>query len=327
MKVGLKRFKLELECVRTYVRIIAMPKVAKTIKISAHHEQWLDAHNINFSAWIRKKIDAEIERENIRTADGPCKAVILAAGKDKDLFPLTEDRPKAMLDIKGRSILEWQVELLKRVGITEIAVVRGYKKQMINLPGLRYFDNDDYETTGTLMSLLAARDFLDNTTIVLYGDILFDTGTIRRLLADGDTTTLVVDKGWKKRYLSSLEGHPLPPELATLHESEQAIEISSLTVGMQENNGASEFIGLAKLASSACEVLKNLFAGASLNGQSGINKAGLNLQEASFIEFIQALLKRGEKVTALEIWRNWIEVDTFEDYRNAWIHINDLMDY
>ncbi len=303
-----------------------MSKVAKTIKIGLRHEQWLNAHDINFSAWIRKKIDAEIERENIGTAAGLCKAVILAAGKDKDLFPLTEDRPKAMLDIKGRSILEWQVELLKRVGITEIAVVRGYKKQMINLPGLHYFDNDDYETTGTLMSLSAARDFMDSSTIVLYGDILFDTGTMRRLLAEGDTTTLVVDKGWKKRYLDSLEGHPLPPELATLHESDQAIEISSLTVGMQDNNGASEFIGLARLAPSACDILKNMYAGASPNGQSEIKEAELNLQEASFIEFIQALLKRGEKVTALEIWRNWIEVDTFEDYRNAWIHIDELRD-
>lgn len=312
---------------RTYVRIIAMPKVAKTIKISTHHEQWLEANNINFSAWIREKIDAEMGQLNKRPDDKQYKAVILAAGKDSDLFPLTEDRPKAMLDIKGRSILEWQVELLRQVGINEIAVVRGYQKQMINLPALLYFDNDDYENTGSLVSLFAAREFIDRTTIVLYGDILFEISILQRLIEEKDTTTLVVDRGWKKHYLDSREGHPLPPELATLQERDREIEISSLTVGMQENNSNSEFIGLAKLSPSAGAILKDFYEKVYNPDQPEAKKKAMHLLKASFIEFIQELLNRGENVTALEIWRNWIEVDTFEDYRNAWIHINDLMDY
>ena len=303
-----------------------MPKIAKTIKINIDHEQWLNNQDINFSAWIREKLDAEIEGEISRTTGGRYKAVILAAGEDQNLFPLTGDRPKAMLDIKGRSILEWQLDSLKQVGINEIAVVRGYKKQMINLPGLHYFDNDDYKTTGILASLLAARDFLGGTTIVLYGDLIFDIGTLRRLLVDRDATTLVVDKGWKKRYSDSLEGHPLSPELATLQESDQAIEIRSLAAGARADDNASEFIGLAKLAPSACEFLKNIQFGSSTASNSGVVENVLDAKNASFIEFIQTLLMRGEKVTALEIWRNWIDVDTFEDYRNAWNNINEITD-
>ena len=49
-----------------------------------------------------------------------------------------------------------------------------------------------------------------------------------------------------------------------------------------------------------------------------------NIRKASFVDFVQELLDRKEKVSALEIWRNWIEVDTFEDYRQAWHLIDDL---
>ncbi len=84
------------------------------------------------------------------------RAVILAAGADQGLLPLTQDRPKCMLDVKGRTILDRQVGLLHSCGIRDIAVVRGYKKEGIRVPGLAYFDNDQFETTGEAVSLFAA---------------------------------------------------------------------------------------------------------------------------------------------------------------------------
>ncbi len=48
------------------------------------------------------------------------------------------------------------------------------------------------------------------------------------------------------------------------------------------------------------------------------------VQKASFVNFIQELIDRNEKVTALEIWRSWIDIDTFEDYRNSWKLIENI---
>ena len=72
-------------------------------------------------------------------------------------LPLTEDRPKSMLDIKGRTILERQIDTLRACGVKDIAVVRGYKKDMVTVPGVRYYDNDRFAATGELGSLFAAR--------------------------------------------------------------------------------------------------------------------------------------------------------------------------
>jgi phosphoenolpyruvate phosphomutase len=57
------------------------------------------------------------------------RAIILAAGFDERLMPLVTDRPKAMLEVKGKSILERQVDALQQTGVRQVAVVRGYKKK------------------------------------------------------------------------------------------------------------------------------------------------------------------------------------------------------
>lgn len=295
-----------------------MSKVAKTIKISMRQEAWLKSQNLNFSEWVREKLDEEIGRQHTAGADNRYKAVILAAGKDKNLFPLTEDIPKTMLDVKGKTILQRQVEMLRLAGIKDIAVVRGYQKQQIHYPGLTYFDNDDYQKTGSLISLFTAREFMDREVLVLYGDILFESGILQRLINTEDRTTLVVDRGWKKHYQASLEGHPFPPELTMLSEKGEEIKINSVGVGLPETDSTSEFIGLAKLSSQACSTLKDVCEKMYLkNPQQSFHQAG-NIKKASFIDFIEELLSRGEQVSGLEIWRTWIDIDTFEDYRNAW---------
>jgi len=301
-----------------------MPKVTKTIKISLHHEEWLQSNTINFSKWIRDKIDEEISAESKTTTDNKYKAVILAAGKDSNLFPLTENIPKALLDIKGKTILQRQIETLHGVGIYDIAVVRGYKKESINYPHLAYFDNDEFENSGTLASLFCAGEFMNTTTIVLYGDILFEKEVLKRLMKETDTTTLVVDRGWKKRYSASREGRPLPPELTTTAEKGADIEINSIGTDLPETSATSEFIGLASLSPGACACLKEIYKKIYLANKKQRFHNAVSIEKASFIDFIQELLDRREKVSALEIWRNWIEVDTFEDYRQAWNLINEL---
>jgi len=301
-----------------------MTKISKTIKISLQHEQWLKSKNINFSEWIRTKLDEEI-RQKLVTGGEKLKAVILAAGKDKNLFPLTEDIPKTLLDIKGKTILERQIEMLKSVGISEIAVVRGYKKERINFPNLAYFDNDDYENTGILVSLFTAREFMDVNTIVLYGDILFGTDILKKLIEIQNDTTLVVDRGWQKRYQIGQEDHPFPPELTTISERGQEIRINAVGVDISETNSTSEFIGLARLSSNACSILRDIYKKIYCIDQDRIFHKSQQIRKASLIDFIQELLNRGEKVSALEIWRTWIDIDTFEDYRSAWKSYNTIV--
>jgi phosphoenolpyruvate phosphomutase len=299
-----------------------MTKVAKTIKIETTHEEWLKSKNLNFSEWVRNKLDQEIRETQQGNSGNTFKAVILAAGEDKSLFPLTEEIPKTLLDIKGKTILERQIQLLRNVGIHDIAVVRGYKKHRIDYPDLLYFDNDAYENSGSLLSLLVANEFLDTDTIVLYGDILFESEILTRLLASKEDTTLVVDRGWKKRYQDSKEGHALQPELTTLAEGDETTKV--VGIGMAESDLSSEFIGLAKLSLSSLEILKDVHKSKYLKDPEQKFHNSNSLRKASVLDFVQELIEQHENINALEIWRSWIDVDTFEDYRNSWKLIEEL---
>ena len=71
------------------------------------------------------------------------KALILAAGQGKRLLPLTEDRPKAMLDVGGNSMIGWQVDALAAKGVDDIVVVTGFRAEVIGetLSALREVQN------------------------------------------------------------------------------------------------------------------------------------------------------------------------------------------
>src|SRR3989338_1144410 len=138
------------------------------------------------------------------------RAVILAAGFEEQLLPLTEDRPKAMLDIKGQTILERQVALLRSVGIAEVAVVLGYRAEAINLPDITYYENPKYKTHGIAASLFAAEAALQGHVVILYGDILFDRMILERQLACSGDVNLVVDRAWPQTLREVFQGSAPP---------------------------------------------------------------------------------------------------------------------
>jgi NDP-sugar pyrophosphorylase family protein len=110
-----------------------------------------------------------------------CKAVILAAGEGTRLRPLTLDRPKPMLPIAGRPLLERVVLWLRGYGVTDLAINLHYRSEAIRDHfgdggrfgvAIRY----SYEPTlrGAAGALKPLQAFLDTTFIVVYGDVLTD---------------------------------------------------------------------------------------------------------------------------------------------------------
>src|SRR5437867_3186264 len=80
------------------------------------------------------ELKANEERFLFAGGEAP-RAIILAAGFEPQLMPLIEDRPKTMLDVKGRTILERQVVTLGRCGVRDVVVVRGYRKDQVAVAG------------------------------------------------------------------------------------------------------------------------------------------------------------------------------------------------
>jgi len=111
------------------------------------------------------------------------QAVIMAGGKGTRLIELTKDElPKPMIPVNGKPILEWQIECLRRNGITEICLIIGHLGEKIR----EYFKNgSDFGVSlsyyseevplGTAGALAHIRDFLtDEFFLLVYGDVIFD---------------------------------------------------------------------------------------------------------------------------------------------------------
>jgi phosphoenolpyruvate phosphomutase len=120
-------------------------------------------------------------------------AIILAASRGEELHELTLTRPKTMISISGKSILQRLVEDLKSQCVHNITVVGGYRAEAINVPGVSMVNNPDYAGSKDLSSLRCALDKVGKHTVIVYGDLLARRYIIRDLLKTNKALTIVVD--------------------------------------------------------------------------------------------------------------------------------------
>lgn len=102
------------------------------------------------------------------------RAVILAAGQGKRLRPLTDTLPKSLLAIRGKSILDYQLEALRRNQVRDITIVVGHLGHLIErcAGNCRILWNHRYANTNTIYSLYLA-SLPRGDVVVLHGDVLF----------------------------------------------------------------------------------------------------------------------------------------------------------
>jgi phosphoenolpyruvate phosphomutase len=265
------------------------------------------------------------ERDYLPADSESVKAVILAAGFDRRLMPLVSDRPKAMLEVKGKPILERQIDALQQTGIRQIAVVRGYKKEQIALPNVKYYDNDAFEESGELESLLRAGAELSGAVIVMYGDILFDRNILERLLQSGDDITLVCDRSWPDTRadrdpagIDLVVESPTPRRHHRFLADAQPVSVAVIGQTIDPMIATAEFIGMAKLSARGCQILGEVYRDLRERGESVAVHEATSLRTAKLTDLIHEVIQRGHTVSSVGIYQGWLEVDTFDDYRRAW---------
>lgn len=112
------------------------------------------------------------------------KVIILAAGRGSRLGKRTEDRPKCMCMLQGRTLLDRCMESLTAAGFPaeDTGIVTGYRNDMFTVPKVTYFHNSVWEKTNMFYSLTMARPWLkEEACIVCYSDIVFSPGAVRKL--------------------------------------------------------------------------------------------------------------------------------------------------
>jgi phosphoenolpyruvate phosphomutase len=275
----------------------------------------------------------EDERRFLPVGGEKLTAIIAAAGFEKQLLPLIEDKPKCLLDIKGKTILERQVATLNESNIKEIALVRGYKKEAITLPNIRYYDNDRYEDTGELFSLFCAENEMKGRCLFLYGDIIFEAAVLEKLLKSSADISLVVDLAWYDQQQHGQSAPHIKPDLVSLQDPpgqsylfryitpDEQNRILKIGQHIPHEQAHGEFIGLAMFSERGIEAFKQVYRAAQEKFQNtGFHEAG-SLNKASFTDMIQELIDTGHSVNCVPTFKGWMEVDSFEEYQQAWAKI------
>jgi choline kinase len=242
------------------------------------------------------------------------KAIILAAGEGKRLRPLTNNTPKCLVNLFGKSLLQWQIETFRSCQIDDISVVTGYRSKLVDLPGLKFFQNKKFETTNMVESLFCASQELNEQTIVSYGDIIFEKKVLDKLIQSKADFSVIVDKNWK-RYWEIRFDNPLNDvESLKIDTDDNITSIGQKTQKINEIEG--QYIGLMKFQNAGLEKIKKFYE--KTKSQSTNNSNPLNplvsFQQSFMTDFLQGLINDGCKLKAVEIENGWLELDTINDY-------------
>ncbi|MES4992387.1 phosphocholine cytidylyltransferase family protein [Phyllobacterium sp. 22229] len=131
----------------------------------------------------------------------PKKAVILAAGFGSRLRPLTDLRPKPLVEVNGTPILHNALRNLETLGVEEVTIVVGYRKDAIQYAcgsrfgglEINYVESAVFEKTGSAYSLWLAREaLLQGDCYLLEGDVFFEVNALRYLTINNVANTSAV---------------------------------------------------------------------------------------------------------------------------------------
>ena len=238
-------------------------------------------------------------------------AIILAASRGSAMGSLTEEMPKSMLEIKERPILSHIVDVYNSHGIKEITVVRGFQKDAIDLPNLRYVDNDEYADTSELVSFQKALVgiSLNQDLFVSFGDVLFKPYLLQLMDGFEDEIVIVVDTQWqdsvnKERAADYV--HCSEPHSRDSYSHEIFLKISAENLDPKIIDG--EWMGVAKFSKNIIPVINE-----SMNKM----RKDTGFDAAKFHHLFTHLVSEGIKVKVVYTTGHWLDIDTLEDLLRA----------
>ena len=251
------------------------------------------------------------------------KVVILAAGQGTRLRPLTDDRPKCMVEVNGRSILDRQFDTMHECGIkdSDITVVAGYRSDVLRNKfadtEIDVIVNENFETTNMVCSLMCARKLMETQEEILisYGDIIYNGVVLKKILASDEAATVIVDDGWYSYWRERCE-NPLDDAETLMFDGEDYLtEIGQKTTDLSKVQ--SQYIGLMRFKNNGLQAMLDLAKEAEERTKKGIGpwRTTRTYQKMYMTDLLQGMIDEGNKLKAVHIERGWFEIDDQEDLK------------
>ncbi len=251
--------------------------------------------------------NAELEAAERRYLPGAStpRAIVLAASRG-ELGELTRERPKCMVDVRGRPLLHHLVGTLQSGGIRRITVVRGYGREAVAADGIETVDNERFAETGEAFSLGCARHLITGATVLVYGDVLFRGYFLDAIGRSAGDIVLAVD-GSRKANGRPRDLVATDRPYAGEYLDDSPVRLVEMSSTLAPDSVAGEWIGLARLTAAGAELVRNEIGRMEEEG----------LLERADLPLLFTRIARDHPVAVQFFDGHWLDVDTMGDLAAA----------
>jgi len=243
------------------------------------------------------------------------KAIILAAGKGSRMCKLTQNIPKPLLNINGKSIIERQLSSLKQNGILDIIIVIGPHYEKFNFKNVVCVNNLDYKKHDTLGSFMTARDYMNDEIITTYADQIFEEKIFKSMTKFTGDIGIAVDLDWEKNYVNR-DQHPKSEAENVLINGNEILELRKNISECKENEKIGECLGLMKFSRKALKVFLDKYSELETSHKGKFHDAP-SLEKALISDMLQELIVSGIRISPIYVSGKWCEIDTPQDLQIA----------
>jgi choline kinase len=231
------------------------------------------------------------------------KAIILAAGRGSRMKSLTDERPKCLVELRGKPLLEWQLESLRAAGISDIAVVTGYKRELLAERGLSEFHNPRWAETNMVSSLACAESWLQGEPcIVSYSDIFYSPVAVQSLINSDATLAVTYAPNWLQLWTERFGDPLLDAETFRLTAAHTLAEIGNKPQSVDDVQG--QYMGLLRFTPEGWAEVLRLRAELSPQQRDSMHMTNT----------LQRVIDAGRvPIAAVAYTGEWGEVDSSED--------------
>lgn len=202
------------------------------------------------------------------------RGLILAAGRGSRLGPLSEDRPKCLVELAGKPLIERQIAALQRGGVEKIGVVRGYRAEMIDYASLFYFTNERWAETNMVTSLSCAAQWLrSGPVIVSYGDIFYRSELVRGLAKIPGPLVVSYDRDWRRLWTRRFPDPLSDAETFRTDADGMLVEIGDKATNLEHIQG--QYMGLLKFTPEGWKAVESLLSTLDAGTRERLDMTGL----------------------------------------------------
>ena len=225
--------------------------------------------------------------------------LILASGKGTRLGALTKSKPKCMVNINSRAIIEYSIPVFKY--FKKVLIVVGYRKEVImnKITNVKYIKNNNYKNSNMVESIFKSKKFINDNLVIIYSDIIFDVEIIKKILKS-KKNIMPIKSNWLSLWKLRMRKNKIFQDAENIEISKgQIVEIGTK---IKKKLPKFQFMGILKILKKDYHILFKFYKKIKNN-------------KLDFTNFLNLAIKN--KIIRIKAQRTkkfWLEIDTKKDF-------------